>query len=415
MKASIVIIFLCILLSALPANAQVTNTELKLPLLLTQNLSQGFKSGDVSLLQQFLQKYSYFTYPTITGYFGLVTKQAVVDFQTVNNIDPIGIVGPITRAKIAEFIQLVKIKSGGAHQRRVVDNEEEEEPDPEEPVDIEAPLVSFDTDDFGDSIFNLSDDPIIGITVSDNVGVVGAQFYVNDESLGTEQTGPTFEVMLDTSEYSHGLHDLIAVVRDAAGNQATTTASFSIDTSAPQIEFSNPRSQVVEGDTLRMSTQFTYLDFEEVEDSIVYVYKVYRQGSEETPIFEGTGSSVYDIVTTTEGTPYVFEVYVIGMSGNHSNLITYTVTVVPPEDYAFMVTKDGTGDGAIDINPNDYPQCNVDCQNSFPVNTVVTLNAYPSLGSSFMGWSGGGCSGTGSCVITITEYYLITATFNLDE
>ena len=41
----------------------------------------------------------------------------------------------------------------------------------------------------------------------------------------------------------------------------------------------------------------------------------------------------------------------------------------------------------------------------------VTLSAAPGAGVSFLGWSGAGCSGTGSCDVTMTEPKSVTATF----
>ncbi len=47
----------------------------------TLSLSKGMSGPQVSELQRNLQKLGLFNYPTITGYFGVVTKQAVADFQ----------------------------------------------------------------------------------------------------------------------------------------------------------------------------------------------------------------------------------------------------------------------------------------------------------------------------------------------
>jgi P pilus assembly chaperone PapD len=44
----------------------------------------------------------------------------------------------------------------------------------------------------------------------------------------------------------------------------------------------------------------------------------------------------------------------------------------------------------------------------------VTLTATPSQGSSFTGWSGGGCSGTGACRVTLNSDQTATATFAAD-
>jgi hypothetical protein len=41
----------------------------------------------------------------------------------------------------------------------------------------------------------------------------------------------------------------------------------------------------------------------------------------------------------------------------------------------------------------------------------VTLRADPSSGSTFAGWSGGGCAGTGACSVTVTGSTQVTATF----
>jgi hypothetical protein len=40
------------------------------------------------------------------------------------------------------------------------------------------------------------------------------------------------------------------------------------------------------------------------------------------------------------------------------------------------------------------------------------LTATPSAGSTFAGWSGAGCSGTGMCVVTMSAAQNVTATFN---
>jgi len=55
--------------------------------------------GDVSALQDFLQAKGYLNSEP-TGFFGVLTLQAVKSFQQANGISPTGFVGPITRAKI---------------------------------------------------------------------------------------------------------------------------------------------------------------------------------------------------------------------------------------------------------------------------------------------------------------------------
>jgi hypothetical protein len=43
----------------------------------------------------------------------------------------------------------------------------------------------------------------------------------------------------------------------------------------------------------------------------------------------------------------------------------------------------------------------------------VTLTATAGPGSTFAGWSGGGCSGTGTCVVTVTSATTVTADFGV--
>ena len=64
-------------------------------------LTVGSAGTEVKLLQQTLKDLGYFTYPTITGNFGSITKAAVVAFQKAKNLAPYpGYVGPGTRAAL---------------------------------------------------------------------------------------------------------------------------------------------------------------------------------------------------------------------------------------------------------------------------------------------------------------------------
>jgi putative Ig domain-containing protein/List-Bact-rpt repeat protein len=94
-------------------------------------------------------------------------------------------------------------------------------------------------------------------------------------------------------------------------------------------------------------------------------------------------------------------------------------TVPPNESPAFsrgstvrlQVNKSGTGAGTVTSNPSGI-NCGSSCSKSFSKGTIVTLTATPASGSEFAGWSGGGCSGTGSCTVTLNSNTTVTATFN---
>ena len=50
----------------------------------------------------------------------------------------------------------------------------------------------------------------------------------------------------------------------------------------------------------------------------------------------------------------------------------------------------------------------------YPNGTIVTLSAAPASGSTFADWSGGGCSGNGTCIVTMSNAVTVTATFGKD-
>jgi large repetitive protein len=76
-----------------------------------------------------------------------------------------------------------------------------------------------------------------------------------------------------------------------------------------------------------------------------------------------------------------------------------------------QLAKAGTGTGTVTSSPSGI-SCGSTCSKSYSSGTVVTLTATPSSGSTFAGWSGGGCSGTGSCKVTLSSSIKVTATFN---
>jgi hypothetical protein len=76
------------------------------------------------------------------------------------------------------------------------------------------------------------------------------------------------------------------------------------------------------------------------------------------------------------------------------------------------VTKSGSGSGSIMSNPAGV-NCGATCLFEYAHGTTVTLNATADPGSVFAGWSGGGCSGTGSCTVTLNADTTVTATFVL--
>jgi hypothetical protein len=91
-----------------------------------------------------------------------------------------------------------------------------------------------------------------------------------------------------------------------------------------------------------------------------------------------------------------------------------TFNVWCPAAFTLSVTRNGTGTGTVTSNPAGI-NCGNDCTNDYNEGTLVTLTANPASGSTFSGWSGGGCAGTGTCTVTLTAATTVTATFALSD
>ncbi len=74
------------------------------------------------------------------------------------------------------------------------------------------------------------------------------------------------------------------------------------------------------------------------------------------------------------------------------------------------LTVSVTGSGSVSSSPAGIA-CGLTCTHSYADGTPVTLTALASGGTSFLGWSGGGCSGTGTCQVTLHSDTTVTAAF----
>lgn len=82
----------------------------------------------------------------------------------------------------------------------------------------------------------------------------------------------------------------------------------------------------------------------------------------------------------------------------------------PPSRFTLTVHKAGTGSGF--VGGAGGIDCGPTCSASFGQNAQVKLLAVPDTGSTFAGWSGGGCSGTDACTVTVTSNVAVTARFD---
>ena len=88
--------------------------------------------------------------------------------------------------------------------------------------DVTAPTVSVSA-----PAGSVSGTVSLSATASDNVGVVGVQFLVDNVAVGAEDTTSPYSVSFKTTTVGNGVHTVTARARDAAGN-TTTSAPVSI-------------------------------------------------------------------------------------------------------------------------------------------------------------------------------------------
>jgi hypothetical protein len=94
-----------------------------------------------------------------------------------------------------------------------------------------------------------------------------------------------------------------------------------------------------------------------------------------------------------------------------AHTVTATVVTAGGSTLPLTVTKGGSGSGTVTSNDGAI-NCGVTCLANYAPGTVVTLTATPDAGATFAGWSGGGCSGTGTCVVTMNAAQTVTAAFD---
>ncbi|MDQ1509359.1 MAG: trimeric autotransporter adhesin, partial [Actinomycetota bacterium] len=95
---------------------------------------------------------------------------------------------------------------------------------------------------------------------------------------------------------------------------------------------------------------------------------------------------------------------------NTNTTVTATFTLTP--NPTLTVSKNGSGSGTVTSAPTGI-DCGSTCATTFTSGTSITLTAAPASGSTFGGWSGGGCSGTGTCTLTLNSNTTVTATFTV--
>ena len=88
--------------------------------------------------------------------------------------------------------------------------------------------------------------------------------------------------------------------------------------------------------------------------------------------------------------------------------VTANFETVPT--HSLTVFRFGAGTGTVTSAPEGI-DCGNDCSREFNEGTSVTLTTSADTGSGFKGWSGGGCSGTAPCIVTMDQTQAVARDF----
>ncbi len=130
----------------------------------------------------------------------------------------------------------------------------------------------------------------------------------------------------------------------------------------------------------------------------------------------GTYSQAIDVGNTTsytvnnliDGQTYYFAVTAYNAVGYESVYSNEVSIRMASSQYLLMISNPGPGQGTVS---GSWISCDDTCLAAYNPGTVVSLSATAAPGSTFTGWSGGGCSGTGPCTVTMNANVTITANF----
>ncbi|MEW5744393.1 MAG: chitobiase/beta-hexosaminidase C-terminal domain-containing protein [Nitrospirota bacterium] len=122
------------------------------------------------------------------------------------------------------------------------------------------------------------------------------------------------------------------------------------------------------------------------------------------------GSCTVDVTLTPRGIGV--KNAILSIVSNDPDSPTKNIALTGTVVVTLTTSKSGLGIGTVTSSPAGI-SCGTDCTENYSQVTTITLTASPDACSDFAGWSGGGCSGTGECTVTVdSSHVTITALFN---
>ncbi len=267
---------------------------------ITRTLSIGTRGQEVISLQTFLISQNLLAADSATGYFGRLTRAAVVAFQSANNLETVGWVGRLTRALINGTNPTSQTAAAGGSTIKPHGKPADTTP-PSIPTNLSATAV-------------LSTQINLAWTAStDNKGVVGYRVFRN----GVQTSGtPTTNSYSDTGLTASTAYTYTVQAVDAAGNvsaqsapaSATTLPAGTLDTTAP----STPTNLTA---TAFSSSQINLAWTASTDNVGVTGYNIYRNGVQ---FATSISTSFQNTANLSPNTTYSYNVAAFDAAGNTS-------------------------------------------------------------------------------------------------
>ena len=143
-------------------------------------------------------------------------------------------------------------------------------------------------------------------------------------------------------------------------------------------------------------------------DPVVAIYTGATVGSLTPVPTSDAGTGQCDEGVSTGFDAVAGTTYRIAVDGAGGDDGSFELHLRPAIEHPRSLSVSSTGAGSVVADAVD---CTSLCSYDFEVGDSVSLSAQPAPGSSFVGWSGGGCSGVGSCEIVLNTDATVVANF----
>ena len=208
---------------------------------------------------------------------------------------------------------------------------------------------------------------------------------------------------------------IIATLTFVVVGTGSTDLTLGSETSSiePELIFSNTDSEVVTADFSAVGS----IDVSVAQVTVPDVVDKTQANAEATLV--GASLTVGTVTTANSDTVTAGNVIsqdpVAGTSVETSSAVNLVVSLgVAQVTYELTVEKTGNGSGSIAGNLGII-DCGITCTANYEQNSTVTLTAVADADSLFIGWSGGVCSGTAACIVTMNAAEIVTAKFILAD